>query len=127
MYCYTMDIPSKIDEKRLYTLRDKYQIPDKVNSHLAAPGEWCCTPNSRVVIYEAYLLGGLRLPLNAFARKLLHRLGFGPNQFNPDAWRIIVSMQVLWREVFDANHPFIVDEFLYCYKPFEISQSLGFY
>lgn len=127
MYCYTMDIPSKIDEKRLYTLRDKYQIPDKVNPHLAAPGEWCCTPNSRVVIYEAYLLGGLRLPLNAFARKLLHRLGIGPNQLNPDAWRIIVSMQVLWREVFDANHPFIVDEFLYCYKPFEISQSLGFY
>ena len=127
MYCYTMDIPSEIDKKRLYTLRDKYQIPDKVNPHLVAPSEWYCTPNSRVVIYEAYLLGGLRLPLNAFARKLLHRLGFGPNQFNPDAWRIIVSMQVLWREVFDGNHPFTVDEFLYYYKHFEISQSLGFY
>jgi len=79
LYCCAMDIPSKIDEKRLYMLRSKYQIPDKVNPHLAILGEWCCTPNSRVGIYEAYLLRGLRLPLNAFARELLHKLGIGPN------------------------------------------------
>lgn len=36
-------------------------------------------------------------------------------------------MQVLWREVFNGNCPLTVDEFLYCYKPSEISQSLGFY
>ena len=36
-------------------------------------------------------------------------------------------MQVLWREVFEGDCPFIVDEFLYCYKHYEISQSLGFY
>ena len=36
-------------------------------------------------------------------------------------------MQVLWREVFEGNHPLTVDEFLYCYKPSEINQSLGFY
>ena len=35
-------------------------------------------------------------------------------------------MQVLWKEVFSGNLPFTVDEFLYCYKPSEISQSLGF-
>ena len=74
-------ISSKIDEKRLYTLRNKYQIPDKVNPRLVTPGEWCYTLNSLGVgIYEAYLLRGLRLPLNAFARELLHRLGIGPNQ-----------------------------------------------
>ena len=31
------------------------------------------------------------------------------------------------RVVFDRNRPLTVDEFLYYYKPFEISQSLGFY
>ena len=78
-------------------------------------------------IYEAYLLGGLRLPLNAFAREFLTKLGLGICQLNPNAWRLIVSMQVLWREVFEGNRPLTMNEFLYCYKPFEINQSLGFY
>ncbi|KAK9995437.1 hypothetical protein SO802_020123 [Lithocarpus litseifolius] len=59
-------------------------------------------------VYEAYLLGGLRLPLNAFARELLVRLGLG-------------------REVFGGDHPLTVNEFLFCYKLSEISQSVGFY
>ena len=67
------------------------------------------------------------MPLNAFIRELLTRLGLGICQLNPNAWRLIVSMQVLWREVFKGDCPFIVDEFLYCYKHYEISQSLGFY
>ena len=78
-------------------------------------------------VYEAYLLGGLRLPLNAFARELLTRLGLGMCQFNPNAWRLVVSMQVLWREVFEGDCPLTVDEFLFCYKPLEINKSLGFY
>ena len=36
-------------------------------------------------------------------------------------------MQILWREVFGREHPLTVDEFLFCYKPSEINQSLGFY
>ena len=96
IYSCAMNIPSKVDKKGLFMLRDKYQIPDKVNPCLVTLGELCCTPNSfRVGIYEAYLLGGLRLSLNAFAREFLHRLGIGPNQLNPNAWRTIVSMQVL--------------------------------
>ena len=67
------------------------------------------------------------MPFNTFAREILSRLGLGINQLNPNAWRLIVSMQVLWREVFDRNRPLTMDEFLYCYKPSEISQSLGFY
>ena len=65
--------------------------------------------------------------MNAFARELLTRLGIGVCQLNPNAWRLIFSMQVLWREVFEGNRPLTVDEFLYCYKPSEINQSLDFY
>ena len=65
--------------------------------------------------------------LPIFAKELLTRLGLGVCQFNPNAWRLIVSLQVLWREVFEGNCPLTMDEFLYCYKPFEINQSLGFY
>ena len=94
---------------------------------MAVRDEWCCEPRFGIGIYEAYLLGGLRLPLNAFIRELLTRLGLGVCQLNPNAWRLIVSMQVLWREVFEGDCPFTVDKFLYNYKPSEISQPLGFY
>ena len=127
LYSYAVGIPSKTNEKKLTSLRSFYQILDDLNPRLAVRGEWCSHPRFGVGIYEAYLLGGLRLPLNAFAREILSRLGLGINQLNPNAWRLIVSMQVLWKEVFDGNRPLTMDKFLYCYKPSDISQSLSFY
>ena len=78
-------------------------------------------------MYEAYLLGGLRFPLNAFTRELLVKLGLGVCQFNPNAWRLIIFMQILWRKVFGGGRPLTVDKFLCYYKPSEIHQSPGFY
>lgn len=101
LYCCAVGVSSRTDKKKLTSLRGWYQIPDNLNSRLATPGEWCCTPNLGVDIYKAYLLGGLRLPLNAFDREILHRLGIGINKLNPKAWRPIISMQVLWKEVFN--------------------------
>jgi len=77
LYNYVVGIPSKTYERRLTTLRSWYQIPDDLNPRLAVRREWCCNPRFGIGIYEAYLLGGLRLPLNAFARELLTRLGLG--------------------------------------------------
>ena len=48
------------------------------------------------------MLGGLTLPLNAFAREILTRLGIAPNELNPNGWQIIMAMQVLWREFFEG-------------------------
>ena len=127
VYSCAVSIPSKIDEKRLTALRSWYQILDDLNPRLAVRGEWCCQPRFGIGIYEAYLLGRLRLPLNAFARKLLTMLGLGVCQLNPNTWRLIVSMQVLWREVFEGDRPLTVDKFFFCYKPSEINQSQGFY
>ena len=127
VYSCAIDIPSKTDEQRLNNLRAWYQIPDELNPRLPVRGEWCCDPHFGIGVYEAYLLGGLRFPLNAFIRELLVRLGLGICQFNPNVWRLVISMQVLWREVFGGDRPLTVDEFLYCYKPSEIHQSLGFY
>ena len=70
---------------------------------------------------------GLGYLLNAFARELLVRLGLAMCQFNPNAWRLVISMQILWREVFGGDRPLTMDEFLFYYKPSEINQSLGFY
>ena len=60
-----------------------YQIPDEFNPRLPVHGEWCYNPHFGIGIYEAYFLGGLRLPLNTFTRELLVRLGLGICQFNP--------------------------------------------
>ena len=75
MYNFVVGIPSKTDERRFTAFRSWYQIPDNLNPRLAVQGEWWCNPHFGIGIYEAYLLGGLRLPLNAFARELLTRLG----------------------------------------------------
>ena len=77
MYSCAVGIPSITDERRLAALRSWYQVPDDLNPRLVIRGEWCCSPRFGIGIYEAYLLGGLRLPLNAFARELLTRLGLG--------------------------------------------------
>ena len=127
MYSCAIGVALKMDDKKLALLKKWYQIPDDLNPRLAVREEWCCQPCFGIGIYEAYLLGGLRLPLNAFARELLTRLGSGVCQLNPNAWRLIVFMQVLWREVFEGNLPLTMDKFLYCYKPSKINQSLGFY
>ena len=95
LYCCAIGVPSKTDKSKLNSLRSWYQIPDNLNPHLAVYGELCCNPHFGVGIYKAYLLGGLRLPLNAFAREILHRLGIGINQLNPNAWRLIISMPIL--------------------------------
>ena len=63
-------------------------------------------------------MGGFRLPLNAFARELLVRLGIGICQFNPNAWRLVISMQVLWNEVFGRDCPLTMDEFLFLLQTF---------
>ena len=117
MYSCAIGVALKTNDRKLALLKKWYQIPYDLNPRLVVCGEWCCQPCFGIGIYEAYLLGGLRLPLNAFARELLTRLGLGIYQFNPNAWRLIVSMLVLWIEVFEGNRSLIVDEFLYCYKP----------
>ena len=120
-------VASTLDELKLKTLVDRYQIPKEFKPRLPNEGEWCYSPSSGLGVYTSYLLAGLRFPLNSFCRALLHRLGIGPNQLNPNGWRMIVVMQVLWREALEGNRPITVDEFLYYYKPSEIKKSAGFY
>ena len=82
MYSCVVGIPFKIDERRLITLRSWYQIPDDLDPRLGVCREWCCNPRCGIGVCEVYLLGGLRLPLNTFAKELLTRLGLEVCQFN---------------------------------------------
>ena len=124
IYSYALEVAFTLDMNRLTTLVGRYQIPSEFRPKRV---EWCCSHLSGFGVYTSYLLAGLRFPLNSFCKGLFHRLGIGPNQLNPNGWRTIVAMQVLWREVFKGNRPITVDEFLYCYKPLEITQSASFF
>ena len=77
VYSCAIGVVSKTDDRKLDLLKKWYQIPDELNPRLAVHGEWCCEPYFGIGIYETYLLEGLRLPLNTFARELLTRLGLG--------------------------------------------------
>ena len=127
IYSCTPEVASTLDATKLKTIVDRYQIPKELNPRLPKVGEWCCSPSSGLGVYTSYFLAGLRFPLNSFCRDLFQRLGIGPNQLNPNGWRMIVAMQVLWREALEGNRLITVDEFLYCYKPSEIKKSAGFY
>ena len=126
VYSCAIGIDSKTDDRKIELLKTWYQIPDELNSRLAVRGEWCCQPRFGIGIYEAYLLGGLRLPLNSFARELLTRLGLGVCQFNPNAWRLVVSMQVLWREVFEGTVLLLWTSSSIVTSPPRLTSSLAF-
>ena len=127
IYSCAPEVASTLDAAKLKILVDRYQIPKELNPRLPKAEEWCCSPSSGLGVYASYLLAGLRFPLNSFCRDLFQRLGIGPNQLNPNGWRTIVAMQVLWREALEGDRPITVDEFLYCYKPSEIKKSASFY
>ena len=120
IYSCAPEVASTLEASRLNTLVGRYQIPCKFRPRLLEEGEWCYSHSSSFGVYTSYLLVGLRFPLNSFCRSLFHRLGIGPNQLNPNGWRTIVAMQVLWCEALEGNRPIIVDKFLYCYKPSKI-------
>ena len=66
IYSCAVGVNFKTNEQRLNNLRTWYQIPDELNPRLAVCVEWCCNPYFGIGVYEAYFLGGFRLPFKCF-------------------------------------------------------------
>ena len=127
IYSCALEVASTLDAFKLKVLVYTYKIPKEFKPCLPMEEEWCYSPSSGLRVYTFYLLAGFRFSLNSFCRGLFHRLGIGPNQLNPNGWRTIVAMQVLWHEALEGDCLITMDEFLYCYKPSKIKKSTGFY
>ena len=78
-------------------------------------------------IYEPMLKAGLRFPLSTLYHRLLQYLRLFVNQISSNAWRVFLSVEVLYSAMSDGARRLTVEEFFHCYHPAEVSQSKGMY
>ena len=70
---------------------------------------------------------GLKFPLSSLHHQLLHHLGLSVNQISPNAWRVFLGVEVLYKAMSDDARKLTMWEFLHCYRPDEIAQLKGMY
>ena len=54
-------------------------------------------------MYDVMFAAGLRLPLMALHRQLADFLGLSVSQITPNAWRIFISVEILWGRLSGGN------------------------
>ena len=77
--------------------------------------------------YEQALKAGLRFSLNRLKQELLQHLGLSVSQISPNAWRVFIAMEVMYRAMSNGSRSLTIREFLHCYRPNEIDKSRGMY
>ena len=91
---------STIKEAHFKTLKANYQIPDYIPIRLPYKSEKCYYEGvDDVRVYEQVLKAGLRFPLNSLHHELLKYLGLSVSQISPNAWRVFIAMEVLYRAI----------------------------
>ena len=80
-----------------------------------------------MAFYEVDFQAGVRFPLQSFVRDLLDFLSLAPGQVAPNGWQTLLSYMVMWRVSSNEQEDLMVEEFLLCYEPCQITVSPGFW
>ena len=119
---------STIKEPHFKTLRAHYQILNYIFIHLPYKLEKCYYEGvDGVEVYEQVLKAGLRFPLSFLHCELLKYLGLSVSQISPNAWKVFITMEVLYWAISNGVRTLTVREFLHCYYPDEIDKLKGMY
>ena len=82
-------------------------------------------PSSRVAFNKVIMKHGARLPLHPLVRGVLVNWGLAPSQLNPNAYKIMTGMPILWRRWFESDPS--VEEVCHLYKPFSKKFEAGYF
>ena len=111
------DFTSTIKESHFKTLREKYQIPVNIPLHLPYLLEKCYYKGVEGVgVYEQMLKAGLRFPLSSHHHQVLQYLGLAVTQISLNAWKVFLSLEVLYGAMSDCARRLTVKEFFHCYQ-----------
>ena len=90
----------KVDEGMLEWFRRKFTISQEYSLYtIDKKAHEPYTDESRLVIYQDQLEGGLRFPLDHFVKLFLNRYNIAPEQLYPNSYRIMTGyVELMYRE-----------------------------
>ena len=84
-------------EKEIEELRKEYLIPDHITLKLLGKDEVASKLGNReTAIYLEIFELGFRLPIQPYFARMLVRVGFSPSQLDPNGWKVLGGMYVVW-------------------------------
>ncbi|XP_052294419.1 uncharacterized protein LOC127901343 [Citrus sinensis] len=86
-------------ETEIEELRKEYLIPDDITLRLLGEDEVASKlSNGETAIYLEMFDLGFRLPIQPYFARMLVRVGLSPGQLDPNGWRVLGGMYVVWAE-----------------------------
>ena len=82
-------------------------------------------PNPLVGFNKSIMKNGARLPLHPLVRGVIMHFCLSLSKLNPNAYKIMAGIHILWRKLFELD--FSVEEVCYLYKPYSKKSKVGYF
>ena len=120
------DKVSRCSEADVEHIRKQFHLSATITTRaMSAEERSTHPPPSLVAFNKAIMKHGARLPLHHLVRGVLAHWGLAPSQLNPNAYKIMAGMHILWRVWFAED--VTVEEVCYLYKPSSKKSEAGYF